>query len=45
MRPDAQFYHEAAVKEIEGLIENGTFVPCILPEGRKAVGVLDQAPS
>ena len=26
MRPDAQFYHEAAVKEVEGLIENGTLL-------------------
>lgn len=38
LRPDAAKYHEAAVKEIESLIENGTWELCKLPPGHKAIG-------
>jgi hypothetical protein len=37
-RPDAKFYHEAACKEIDALIENKTWVLAKLPPGRKAIG-------
>ena len=44
--PDAQQYHEAAVKKMESLIENGTFVPCTLPPQSRGIllGVPDQTP-
>ena len=37
-RPDAQFYHEAACKEIDSLLENKTWVLAKLPPGRKVIG-------
>ena len=37
-RPDAQFYHEAACKEIDALLENKTWELAKLPPGRKAIG-------
>ena len=37
-RPDAQQYHDAAVKEVEALVMNGTFRPVKLPPGRKSIG-------
>ena len=37
-RPDAQLYHEAAVKEIDSLLENGTWELARLPPDRKAIG-------
>ena len=37
-RPDAQHYHEAACKEIDALLENGTWELARLPPGRKAIG-------
>ena len=36
--PDAQQHHEAAVKEIQAHIENGTWILTTLPPGRKAIG-------
>ena len=37
-RPDAQFWHEAACKEIDSLLENKTWELTKLPPGRKAIG-------
>jgi hypothetical protein len=37
-RPDGDKYIEAAIKEIEAHIENGTWRVTQLPEGRKAIG-------
>jgi hypothetical protein len=36
--PDAQDYHNAAVKEIQSHLENGTWELATLPPGRKAIG-------
>ena len=36
--PDADLYHEAACKEIDSLLENGTWELTTLPKGRKAIG-------
>jgi Reverse transcriptase (RNA-dependent DNA polymerase) len=36
--PDAQLYHDAACKEINALLENGTWQLAKLPPGRKAIG-------
>lgn len=36
--PDAQQHHEAAIKEIQSHVENGTWVLSSLPPGRKAIG-------
>lgn len=37
-RPDAHLWEQAAADEFMSLIENGTFEPVKLPEGRKAIG-------
>src|SRR6202012_1370137 len=37
-RPDAHLYHEAACKEIDALLDNGTWDLARLPKGRKAIG-------
>ena len=37
-RPDAHLWHEAACKEIDALVERGTWVPAKLPPGKKAIG-------
>src|SRR5215510_4008690 len=36
--PDAHLYHEAACKEIDALLANGTWELARLPKGRKAIG-------
>jgi hypothetical protein len=36
--PDAHLYHEAACKEIDALLDNGTWELARLPKGRKAIG-------
>ena len=37
-RPDAAEWHAAALEEFNALLENGTFEPVQLPEGRRAIG-------
>ena len=37
-RPDASFYYEAACKEIQALVDNGTWEVVQLPPGRKPIG-------
>ena len=37
-RPDAHLWHEAACKEIDSLLENGTWELARLPAGRRAIG-------
>jgi hypothetical protein len=37
-RPDTHLWHEAACKEIDALVERGTWVLAKLPPGKKAIG-------
>lgn len=37
-RPDAAYWHESACKEIDALVENGTWMVAKLPPGKKAIG-------
>ena len=36
--PDAQYHHDAALKEIKALLDNGTWELASLPPGHKAIG-------